>query len=175
MSSPLRSCSLQPPPWQPPQINANDQKAMQELALNFLSSGNIDVQNADGETLLFLAVKTNHIALASNLIRFRADVDLDNAAGLTPLQLAAGRKDGLKMCQLLVGAGADVDKPGALGETPIHRALDHACTENAEYLISVGANMNARDCWGPTACAKLNALNARRLKKLHESLKRVLS
>lgn len=49
-----------------------------------------------------------------------------------------------------VAGGADIQQPGEHGRTPLHRAAYVAPVEMVEWLLSLGADANARDADGRT-------------------------
>jgi len=69
--------------------------------------------------------------------------------GLTALLYAA--RDGCDDCvDLLIGAGADVNRPTPEGVTPLMIALDNDQNEVAKLLLDRGANPGLWDWWGRT-------------------------
>jgi len=85
------------------------------------------------------------------LIRRGADPNVRDAEGKTPLHhaVASGRRWAAKA---LVEAGAEVDEDlaAALRLTPLHLAALRGDAEEAERLLSRGADPNARDVFGRT-------------------------
>ena len=67
----------------------------------------------------------------------------------TPLLFAA-REGHLDMVQLLVGAGASLEKADADGVTPLLMAVLNGRFEVAKFLLGKGANVNAMDWYGQT-------------------------
>lgn len=75
----------------------------------FLDAGApLDMQDANGNTMLMLAAYHGHAALVSELARRGANVDLPNDRGQTPLA-GAVFKGYSKVVEVLISAGADPD------------------------------------------------------------------
>jgi ankyrin repeat protein len=119
--------------------------------VTLLISAGADVNKArfdDGCTPLHKAAQHGHAGVVSVLIE-TAGVDLnaamtgDDSAGVTPLLLAA-QNNRFDVVTLLIAAGADVNKAGADGCTPLHRAAQegHAGVVS-EIIETVGVDLNA--------------------------------
>lgn len=70
--------------------------------------------------------------------------------GMTPLLLALYQRD-LKMTEILVAAGADVNHRGHYSEAPIHLAMLGRGTKRLEILLAAGADPSLADDSGGTA------------------------
>ncbi len=66
----------------------------------------------------------------------------------TTLLIRLASNGGLNSVKLLVGKGADVNKPNSRGETPLIAALRNKHTDIAEYLLSKGAKGDTKDIQG---------------------------
>src|SRR5690606_17854011 len=53
--------------------------------------------------------------------------------------------------ELLLEAGAAIDRPTPEGVTPLMIALDNAHYETADHLLDAGANPHISDWWGRSA------------------------
>lgn len=110
---------------------------------------------AQGRTPLWLAVERGRIEVATLLLSRGAAVDATDGSGETPLYEAAKKND-VGMVRLLLGHKADVNYRKKTGgeDTPLHRAVDHASSnEVIELLVARGADLNARDREGRTPFA----------------------
>ncbi|XP_077174649.1 NF-kappa-B inhibitor beta [Paroedura picta] len=114
------------------------------------------MQEKGGHTALHLACREGRRECAQHLLAppasqrschgngFRAQLDCTNYDGYTPLHVAVLRKD-LEMVNLLVAAGADLNKPElSCGRSPLHLAVESQNPEVVEYLLRAGADPEAR-------------------------------
>jgi ankyrin repeat protein len=106
---------------------------------------------------------TNH-TLLKELLAAGGNPDGDDPEKWTPLMLAAELED-IESARILLEAGADINKKGSQGYTPLHIAVDIAIdgtiqngggqgdesTHMIEFFIRQGANMKAQDNNGKTA------------------------
>ncbi len=97
-----------------------------------------------GKTMLHLAVAGGNKDTVAFLLSKGADMNVKDAASLTPLHHAAqgGR---LETARLLIESNADVNNKDAAGLTPLHHAAKGDHLELARLLIQKGANINAQD------------------------------
>lgn len=101
----------------------------------------INAQDDDGNTALIYATmgtseKSKDIYAA--LIKEKADVNLADDKGTTPLMWAVGRGN-TDMCEKLIKDGADVDTQNRLGATPLYMAAKGGYTSMCLQLIAAGA------------------------------------
>lgn len=97
------------------------------------------------------------------LLSSGASLDEPDAKGITPLMQAAGMENAA-ITHLLLSIGADVNKQGHMGQTPLHFAVDSSIdgtiqtggvqgdepTEIIELLLVHGADISIRDVKGET-------------------------
>ncbi|XP_031573118.1 palmitoyltransferase AKR1-like [Actinia tenebrosa] len=81
------------------------------------------------------------------LERDPSSVDTVGWHGMTPLHRAATRGN-IEILELLLGAGADVNKENAFGETPVHYACQMASLRFLSILVDNGADMKREDKGG---------------------------
>jgi ankyrin repeat protein len=105
------------------------------------SGAKIDVPDSRNETLLMKA--SHYPNLARILINMGADVNARNDGGATALFYASR-----ETIELLVNAGAKVDERDKLGGTTLMWACEAGQIDRVNKLISVGADVNAKDAAG---------------------------
>jgi ankyrin repeat protein len=96
---------------------------------------------------LHVAVEGEHRAAVSVLLKSKADPNLRNKWGQSPLHGTTTHRDE-QIAQLLVKAGADVSAVDDRGRTPLHRCKSLPV---AKVLVQAGANVNAQDTNGYNA------------------------
>ena len=120
----------------------------------FLSAGvRADEKDALGVTPLIKAAMFNRGAVAAQLIKAHADVNIANAQGYTPLHWAA-LKGFLDIVEMLLAAGAGADPRSGLGLTPLMQAAMSGHARVCDALIAKGASVNEADKRGMTPLHK---------------------
>ena len=104
----------------------------------------------DGVSRMHRAAATQTEHQIRELLERRADPNVRNFRGETPLHRAAIRNPDLDVSRTLIGAGADVNAQDEKGATPLHRAAHNPSTGRAHLLIETGADVGARDNSGAT-------------------------
>jgi hypothetical protein len=108
------------------------------LALLLARGAQPNVIDSDGRTPLHRASSDS----ARLLLDYKADFLILDKSGNTALHTAA--EENGATCQLLVEAGLPVDARNNAGLTPLHFASLQAQQGAAEYLLSRGADINAK-------------------------------
>ena len=99
-----------------------------------------NVRDAKGQTALVMAMREENLKVAEALLASPGiDVDAANAAGETPLMLAA-IKGRLDWCRRLLDRGARVERPGW---TPLHYAASGPDAKVVTLFLDRGANVEA--------------------------------
>ena len=117
------------------------------------AGANVNLQNdLNMQTPLHVAVQSAYFTDA--LIAARADVNLKDFRGETPLHLATLTQS-IPAINALIAAGADINAKSINGNTPLHviAELDSILPPNPEVsqiLIKAGANANAKNNNGDT-------------------------
>jgi len=102
----------------------------------------------DGDTVLHWAAHKGHIEIFTCLLP-RFDVSVQNERGDTPLDFAA-RAGNNEIVQLLLNAGAGVQRSGKDGETPLHWAAWNGHVDVVKTLIAANGDVSARKDNGAT-------------------------
>jgi ankyrin repeat protein len=103
--------------------------------------------NANGEPMLCIAARNGSAQAAQALIVAKANVDIANRYGDTPMMLAA-LKGHLDIVRMLQAAGAKLD---GTGWTPLIYAATGGHDDIVKFLILHGANIDAQSPNGTTA------------------------
>ena len=98
---------------------------------------------------LVQAAKQRDLAAVRSLLKQRADVNTAEADGTTALHWAAYHGD-LEIANLLIGAGARVDRTNDLSMTPLALASENGHAAVVERLLAKGANPNLASETGVT-------------------------
>lgn len=117
------------------------------IGVLLLRGGDPNVRDEQGQTPLHIALKDDGDKAVKSLLSHPAlDVNAVNAAGETPLMLAAlrGRLD---TARLLVQRGAQINREGW---SPLHYACSGPDEGVAAWLLSQGAEIDARSPNGST-------------------------
>lgn len=112
--------------------------------------GEINRVQADGMSALHWAAYHDHLETASRLVSAKADVNVANRYGVTPLALACTNGD-VAMVELLLGAGADPNAKLRGNETALMTAARTGRLGPVQALLARGAEVNAREWHGQTA------------------------
>ena len=110
----------------------------------------IDIRGNHEKTPLHYALEYGHIQIAQFLISKGANLNIKAKYGDIAIHFAiTGRL--LPMVQYLIEKkNIDKDQPGQVKQTPLIYACSSGKLQIAEYLISIGANLNAKDINGCT-------------------------
>lgn len=109
------------------------QNDAQSLAILLQNGLNPNLANHRGDTLLMLASYHNSIDCVRLLLAYHADVDKVNDKNLTPLA-GVCFKGYVEVARMLLQAGANPDKPNAMGLTAMDFAVMFRRKEILELL-----------------------------------------
>eukprot|EP00928_Gymnodinium_smaydae_P003881 TRINITY_DN11372_c0_g1_i2.p1 TRINITY_DN11372_c0_g1~~TRINITY_DN11372_c0_g1_i2.p1 ORF type:complete len:719 (+),score=18.85 TRINITY_DN11372_c0_g1_i2:25-2181(+) len=97
-----------------------------------------------GESLLHSAVKGGDYTLFTACIKNNVSLDTLYNNSLTPLMMAVGTRN-MDMCVALLDAGADMQRHGSLGVTPLMLAMNYKANAIAEKLLERGGRVLVMD------------------------------
>jgi ankyrin repeat protein len=133
-----------------------------------LAHDNIKIDRVDreGETALHAAASTSNVVAVKHLINKGAHPNIVDKNGTSPLRLAAQKRDGNPIIDLLLEAQkvkgmGDVNDQDKRGWTTLHHAALASNEITAEHLIQKGADLNRRadDEYTPLHVAAIFAKN----------------
>ena len=134
-------------------------KANLNLVSDLITLGaNLDWQDGDGRTALYMCAIINRPEILRMLIDARADVNIQRNDDSTALHECA-INNRPKIVRMLLDAGADVNIQDGNGYTALHWCAVMNRPEIAKMLISAGADLNIQDEYGRTAlhyCVRSN-------------------
>ncbi|MDF2626547.1 MAG: palmitoyltransferase Hip14 isoform [Symbiobacteriaceae bacterium] len=115
-----------------------------------------DIGDNEGFTPLHRAAHFHRTEVVRRLIAVGADVNTRSSpqwnAGESVLGAALKGQDGdpADIVQLLINAGAKIDRPDGLGMTPMHWAAHRGHAESIKLLAAKGAEVNVYSQWNGT-------------------------
>jgi len=145
--------------------NPNIQLKLRPPYRNYIFDRGGDQVLSTGATPLMRAVKGGDIDAVKLLLKYKANLNLPNEEGITPLMVAAGMGHGAnptrgryktdaqaaECVQLLVEAGADVNHAAPrTRRTALHAAAAHGWNDTVTSLVAKGAALEAEDSRGLT-------------------------
>ena len=153
-------------------VKKKDGTAVTE-ALNQPGSTVVNTKDVtSGDTALHIVVARRDVTWIKFLAARGANVNVRNAKGETPLQLASnmGFVDGL---EALLALGAKVDEPNQTGETPLIAAVHRKDATMARLLLKAGADYKRSDNSGRSALdyASLDGRNNPVLAEIETAMK----
>ena len=141
-----------------PNLNEEHVKIAKQMLVTLVQYGiNIDLQDVYGNTALLNACTFGNIHVIKLLLELNADVHLRRGDGYTLLHelclwecFRLKNKVLLKECfQVLLNKGLEINATALNGQTPLHITCQASeSTEMLELLISLGADIHAKDSWG---------------------------
>jgi hypothetical protein len=97
---------------------------------------NVNLENKNKETPLFLAISNEYINVVKELIYRGADINKRNKSDLSPLMLCC-KNNYQNIAELLIKKGANVNEKNILGDTPVKIAQLNGNEELALKLIKL--------------------------------------
>ena len=108
----------------------------------------VDAKNDKGQTALHLAILAGSLPIVRELLKFKAEVNTYTLHELmSPLHLACegGYR---KISELLIEAGADVNRKNFMERTPLHLAALSGRADIGSMILRAGADAYAKDIHG---------------------------
>jgi len=118
-----------------------------EEKVKFLVNRGFDVnrQNFEGQTALFLAILNRQLKIAQFLLKAGANPNIANIEGATPLHVASANAF-VEFMGLLVQHGAFLNYQDEDGDTPLHYAVREAQFKVVEDLVNLyKADVNVKN------------------------------
>lgn len=136
-----------------------------ELLEKFVRAGaDVNVRNKKGLTPISVSIEHNNAAQLKFFVEHGADIHAEDAKKITPLVSVLLRKDDLYKSLIVKETVATVDSEG---NTPLIIALKRNVPyERIEYILNLGANVNARNREGESALYIAVEKNNRRVGEL---------
>lgn len=125
-----------------------------ELVSSLVTAGAaLDVDLEGGYTPLHLAVARSQVEIAQMLVAAGAPLEETTSTGMTPLHLAASGNASADMLDVLIGAGADINRTNIAfrNATALHYASRDGSHEAVQALIAAGVDVDQTEDTNSTA------------------------
>jgi len=129
---------------------AQSQDPTDEITQLLQKGQDVNAQDEQGRTPLFLAVQANNEKLVQTILRFDPDTNIASKDGQTPLHIAASNGN-IEIASLLVSKGANLQSVNSKGRTPLYLAAVENHPDMVKFLLSMGADSRFGDAnqWLP--------------------------
>lgn len=124
----------------------NKNLAMYDLLVRF--GANIHLTTKRGETLMSMAIKSNHPGIVERMVRIGANVNEMSAFSRTSALHTASCFSTAEVVHKMIDLGANVHAKDADGMTPLHKACIYNRPLIVFALIQRGANVNVEGQFG---------------------------
>jgi len=138
---------------------AQEERAVEMLELLLKHSAKLDRRNKEFKTPLHLAVEKGLADNVRVLLYYKANPNIQDNKGNTPLHYYAMQKNDSMIPIVLIRHGADPNKKNFLGQTALHKAVENEQFNNALALLNLGAYPSLQDNNGNTALHQAVKLN----------------
>lgn len=126
-----------------------------DIAYTLVEKGKIDINETDGlykRSAIFVAIEYNHYEALAWLIEKKADVNLSDKDGITPLLLAIQCANNVSAINQIIAASANLNAEDDFKRTPLIMASMYIKQEFIECLLLKGnVDLYAKDWHGFTA------------------------
>lgn len=98
------------------------------------------------------AIRSSSMESLKAIIKRAPDLNFSNdiLVGRTAVHIAAATKESIEALEILVQAGADINKADQSLETPLHYAVKNNDALAVKYLLEQGATVNTKNKYGET-------------------------
>jgi ankyrin repeat protein len=122
------------------------ERSLEDKVKNLVYRGfDVNKQNFEGQTPLYLATLQNHLKIVQFLLRAGANPNLGNIDGATPVHVAAANGFS-EVLAVLVRHGAFVNYQDQDGDAPLHYAVREGHVKIIEELVkNYKADVNIRN------------------------------
>lgn len=103
-----------------------------------------------GESPLAIAARAGHVDIGIRLLAHGADASRPGPHGITPVMLAAQRRDTLELLRAMFRTQQDPDLSDAAGMTAMHHAAEKGNVDVLLFLVNEGAALNPENLQGNT-------------------------
>jgi ankyrin repeat protein len=139
---------------EPPLHELAERGNIKEIEQCLAAGTDVNEPDSHGTTALHIAANMGRTKIVEFLLANGADASAGGYHGRTPLHVAGMgnyRRDILRIIDMLLDAGCDLESPDADGCTALHSLARKGCTGALELLLDRGADLHAQDYSGKTA------------------------
>jgi ankyrin repeat protein len=151
-------------------VEEGREKALQLL---FARDADIMATKDNGETAIHIAAKKGQEHVLRWLLRQRLDSTIEDSEGQTALHssMNGGRENAVKVMEILLQNGADVNHTDHKGRTALHRAVEKDAVAVVRMLLESGADITLRDNDGQTALQRAGIYGHKAVLKIIEEMR----
>jgi ankyrin repeat protein len=129
--------------------NVSEKETIKNLLLWIQRGAYINVQDKNGNTILFWAIEKRSLEVVKFLLQHGINVQIKNKRGSSPLHFAFFM-DFVEVIPYLIQHGADINAQNIDGLTPLHIAVCKNQLITARVLLAHGANTAIKNSKGQT-------------------------
>ena len=111
----------------------------------------LNQRNNEGKTPFMRIAQQGHPETVRSLLELGADVNVMDLYGNTALHFACGKGDFLKIVDILLTNGADINHRGDQGYTPLMVASQQGCLQAVIKLLDLGSEVDILSDYGESA------------------------
>ena len=133
-----------------PLLIATKENNLEHVKYLISQGADFKIKNINGNDALILATKENNVDIFKYLLLQGADYNVTSPKTKRQAIHIAARQGFLNIMEILLNKGVDINKPSALGESPLMLAIQSHFKPVVKYVIERGADINAKDTSGKT-------------------------